>query len=224
MKPVLYTLVPLALLLLAAYVVWAIRARRSTASVSAEGQPAQTAALTELLDRLDAAGFFAYTDPDRVHEVRARTLKYGFLYGEQIRRAWPADAEDLAEGGVIPFLAAVEPYLRARGVTFGPVAQEFEGDRPYIVTIGIDRYLIYSVAELAGADIWGLALQRTAAILTALLEQAGSAERAYPLYCGNDAQILFLTPAQYALIRDSAALPEGEKPVMVAEPPVPAPA
>ena len=60
---------------------------------------------------------------------------------------------------------------------------------------------------------WELATSRTFAIVNLLLREAGSNERIYSLYGGNDLFALFLTENMYDIINKSKFIKETEKPV-----------
>ena len=66
------------------------------------------------------------------------------------------------------------------------------GDKKYEVVINGKPQLIYEGD--GGDDSWPLALKRLLEITNGLLEEAGSGERLYFSYSGNDGRVVLLTP------------------------------
>jgi hypothetical protein len=69
------------------------------------------------LSRLEALGFFRYARAEELDRIR-RAVKAApsFSFPQATRRAYHADAEELAEHGVLDFLGEVAPLLRREGV------------------------------------------------------------------------------------------------------------
>ena len=82
--------------------------------------------------------------------------------------------------------------LEREGVKLDTVVDDFS-DHKYEVVINGQRHLIYDGEALASANIWSVALKRLLEIVSGLLEQAGSSERLYGLYGGNDGRVILLT-------------------------------
>ena len=209
----------------------------------------------QLVQQLDAAGYFEWLDPAEAATVRAKIRVPGprYLHFEDAQRGFHADAENLSEQGVLEFIAELAPQLARRGVhipvipvqmrprfvrdpetgkeqrvtptelraddtipdepgiTFlRPVREDCPEDGShYTVTIGRHTQEMWNERM---SDIWQPALLHTLLLLNQLLEDAGSHERAYGMYGGNDARVVFLTPRQFELIRSYPALNEHEKP------------
>jgi hypothetical protein len=122
---------------------------------------------------------------------------------QQNGRFFHADAEELAEGGVVDFLKKVQPFLRHLGVALTSLDQTYD-ESSYTVSVNGKLYLIWNAAELQEIGIRGIATVRTFSIVNELIEKAGSLERLYALYGDNDLHGLFLTPDLKELIcRDS---------------------
>jgi hypothetical protein len=113
------------------------------------------------------------------------------------RRSYPADNEDLAEGNVGKTILLMKPVLEQEGVTLSSVVDDF-GDRKYEVVINGQRHLIYEGD--GGADRWVLALKRLLEITNGLLKEAGSNERLFAVYGGNEGRVILLTPEMHAHI------------------------
>lgn len=168
-----------------------------------------------LITRLAKLGFYRYAARERVPQLKAEAAKTGYLYGgEHTRRDYLADSEDLAEGGVKRFLEEMQPFLEELGVRIESIEEDF-GEQSYTVQVNGLRHVIYTEDEFRDGNIWELATKRAFAILNDLLEKAGSEERAYQLYGGNDLRLIFLTPAMYEAIQSTSAVEGKEKPVPV---------
>ena len=159
-----------------------------------------SAADVQLANDLEARGFFRYLDPEDAEKAKAAVTRDGIgaiWRVETGRFVLGADAEDLAEGGVVDWLEELRPTLERIGARIDvDVTQEFEESR-YVVHAGGRDYMIYDLegADAAAAEdgalLWGLSWSRAFGLLNDLLEQAGSGERAY---AGSDAGVWFLTP------------------------------
>jgi hypothetical protein len=170
-------------------------------------------AWNRLLTQLEAAGFYRYAPQDAISEAKTRALETGYLFDESTRRVYWADAEDLAEGGVLEFIDTVEPFLVHQGAKILSKDQDFVIGGAYSVRINGKWYPIYSADECEKADIWTLSSQRTYRMINDLLAGTKSDERVYLLYGGNDALAVFLTEQIYKILRDTALIDERDKPV-----------
>jgi len=167
------------------------------------------------MTKLEKLGFYRYAARERIPQLKAEAAKTGYLYGgEHTRRDYLADSEDLAEGGVKHFLEEMQPFLEELGARIESIEEDF-GEQSYSVEVNGLRHVIYTEDEFRDGNIWELATKRAFAILNDLLERAGSEERAYQLYGGNDLRLVFLTPAMYEAIQASNTLEEKEKPAPV---------
>jgi hypothetical protein len=68
------------------------------------------------LGELEARGLFRLVPADELAAARAEVLETGDPFPDATRRAWHADAESLAEQGMVEFLAEVLPFLEREGV------------------------------------------------------------------------------------------------------------
>jgi len=159
------------------------------------------------LDRLIGMGFLKFVPDQHRADVRLQlvaTATKGYLDSDwnddcvaTDLRGYPADNEDLAEGQVGATILLMKPVLEREGVKLDTVLDEC-GDEMYEVVINGQRHLIYEGD--GGEDSWTLALKRLLEIVNGLLEQAGSAERLYGMYAGNDGRVVLLTEAMYDYI------------------------
>jgi hypothetical protein len=154
----------------------------------------------QLANDLEARGFFRYLDPKDAEKAKAAVAKDGIgaiWRVETGRFVLGADAEDLAEGGIVDWLEELRPALARMGVRIDEdVTQEID-ETGYVVHAGGRDYTIYDLegADAAAAEdgtlLWGLSWSRAFGLLNDLLERAGSEELAY---AGSDAGVWFLTP------------------------------
>ncbi|GIV97614.1 MAG: hypothetical protein KatS3mg057_2271 [Herpetosiphonaceae bacterium] len=202
------------ILLALAALVWAFLSRRDTTTV---GVPHSPRTMESLLNELELLGFYRYTDPNDVIAVKAQAVEIGYLFGwECTQRDYIADAEDLAEGGVKAFLETILAFLQRQGVELHSVQEDYS-DQGYTIMVNGKTYAIYSNEEPSGANIWALSTKRTFDLVNHLLAEAGSDERVYLLYGGNDARAIFLTEEMHELIRTSGLLAPEEIPVRTDE-------
>jgi hypothetical protein len=171
-------------------------------------RPKEEPGAADRFPQLDRLGFFAYVDPSErgAIETDARRRPSEAVFDERTHRFFHADAESLAEGGVVELLRELEPTLRRLGVPALELDEELDADAPddYAVTVNGERRVIYSEPELAAAGsgrAWGLAAARTLRIVDDLLAAAGSNERAWAYQGGNDLGVWILTPE----LRDAVA-------------------
>lgn len=209
----------------------------------------------DLLAELEAVGFFAHSRPDDIAKLRREIQVSGFLFPDGIGRAFPADAEDLAEQGSLDFVARIAPFLKTQGISI-PLREEKRGVRRvrdprtgqveeqqrtvlvvddtipdvpgthfvrpakeecpasrdyYRVTMGKHTQEILNRTIPRSHD-WEAAMCHTLLLINNLLSDAGSPERAYGLYGGNDGHAVFLTERQFEIIRNAGEIEASEKP------------
>jgi hypothetical protein len=121
-------------------------------------------------------------------------------------RSYPADNENLAEGDIGVTILLMKSVLEQEGVKLKSVEDEFGGtedgpeDEGYRVVINGEPHEIYESEAVSSADIWILSLERLLQIVNGLLEDAGSHERLYGMYGGNDGRVILLTPEMHDYI------------------------
>ncbi len=77
----------------------------------------------DLVNGLEAIGFFEGVAKDRIAEVKQEILASRYLFHEAVARSYFADAEDLAEQGVLDFIGEISPRLALHGVHLPIVAK-----------------------------------------------------------------------------------------------------
>lgn len=160
-------------------------------------------------DRLIEMGYFKFLPPSEFEMARQElieSLSNGYLdteWNEELvsrdKRSYGADNEDLAEGSMGEFLLLMKDVLRLEGVTLESVEDDCDGDA-YHLSINGQRVLVYD-STAAGGEIWGIAIKRFLEIVDELLQNAGSKERLYGIYGGNDGRCILLTDEMYALLQ-----------------------
>jgi hypothetical protein len=174
-----------------------------------------------LADRLIGIGYFKYI-PDFdfaiARQELVEDLHKGYLGTNWIhdcvtrdKRSYPADNEDLAEGFMGETILLMRDVLSHEGVCIDSVEDDFQEHR-YDVVINGRRHLISEDKQLETVFCWVVAIKRLLEIVNELLAKAGSDERLYGMYGGNDGRAIFLTPEMFDFIKRSGLLSEGEMP------------
>jgi hypothetical protein len=209
----------------------------------------------DLVNALEVNGFFDQVGKNNIALAKQEILSSQFLFPEAVKRNHFADAEDLAEQGVLEFIAEMSPELARRGVHIPVVSvplrparernpktgeivevarsklsvddsipdpsgttylRPVRGELPesgeyYRVAIGTRTRGIWN-SQLSPEQCWEAGMCHTFILINQLLQDAGAQERIYGLYGGNDGQAVFLTPAQFDLIRGCEDIEETERP------------
>ncbi|HZS44848.1 MAG TPA: hypothetical protein VFC63_07065 [Blastocatellia bacterium] len=171
--------------------------------------------IAPLLDELERLGFYKYTSPDQVEKVKAESIKTGYLFGEMTGRDYIADSENLAEGGVKTFLNSLAPFLKDQDVTFNTIEEDFNVEGSYTVIVEGESFVMYTEDELSTGNFWELTTRRALSLVNKFLKNAGSSERMYFLYGGNDTQAVFLTPDMFKIISESSLIQSKDNPSSV---------
>ncbi len=66
--------------------------------------------------RLEALGWFRLVDAAAAEEAKRAIVARPYVLAGEVKRRFHADAEELAEGGIMNFLGTVLSFLRAEGV------------------------------------------------------------------------------------------------------------
>ncbi|MEH7123495.1 hypothetical protein V7149_13015 [Bacillus sp. JJ1503] len=168
--------------------------------------------IKSLLTELEALGFYKHADNQLVEELKKRSNKTGYLFWNETQRMYKSDAEDLAEGFIGQFFKEIAPFLIKEGITIESYEQSHTGDT-YEIIVNHKRFLILDDKIDNHLVLWELATNRTFSVVNLLLHEAGSNERLYSLYGGNDLFAIFLTKKMYETIRKSKLIKKTEKPV-----------
>jgi hypothetical protein len=160
-------------------------------------------------ERLIELGYVKYVPRAAIPAVRQEmigTLRRGYLDSEwdeecvsRDRRGYPADSEELAEGRMGEFLLLLKDVLQVEGVRLRSVEDDIDGQH-YDLLVNSERHPIYDADLLENGLIWGVATKRFLEIVNHLLRRAGSKERLYGIYGGNDGRAVLLTREMYHLL------------------------
>jgi hypothetical protein len=154
----------------------------------------------KLADEVESLGFYKYIAIDLIDDVKGEIEKGAYDWYLGAGRAFDADAERLAEGGVKDLIDYMRPALKVEGWDVGEIEESYDTERGYTIRIGTDRRTMWGEGE--GNKSWELTTMRTAALVDEWLAKAGSQERVHVLNGGEDAIFVLLTPAmQQAIAR-----------------------
>ena len=164
----------------------------------------------DLVEELDALGFYRFVKPHRIERLKAQFLKSPSLWTltHWTKRNYPADEERLAEGGVGTFLEELASILKACGVRLRQIEEKCDVDG-YSIAINNQVYELYSAEDVRAANedkslaMWEKTTQRSFALINRLLREQGSDERIYSYAGWNDHWAFVLTEAMYATLKDS---------------------
>lgn len=193
-------------------VLWLLRGRSAgvtpAASSSAPSQPSAVPA-PDFADAMLEGGFFAH-NPSAASCRDRIAVDAASLWACDSGRLFHADAEGLAEGFALTFLKEeVGPLLNKLGCPVEGAADSPESDT-YAIEIDGRHYPILDDRE--SDESWTEASDNVLALLNDLLKRAGSAERAFGLYGGEDLHVVFLSLELYARIRSEPTIIDREKP------------
>jgi hypothetical protein len=172
--------------------------------------PPPTAADHEpFVRRLEALGFFAHASPQKGEEIDGEIRRLGWpgVFSHE-RRFFHADAEELAEGGILGFLETIAPFLATQGVTVPEIQEDLAEDH-YHLNLANSDLEIYGPEDVAReatepGRVWAIATVRTFELVNRLLAATESQERLYAVNGGNDLFGMFLTQAQFSEITSYA--------------------
>jgi hypothetical protein len=161
---------------------------RASPKARVEGTP-----LAKLAEDLQPLGFYKFVFAEQIEGIKQEAHDSAHAWFVEVGRAFNADAERLAEGGVRDLLDYLRPALKVEGCELGAIAETYDAARGYTLTIGDERHTLWDQSEAAKS--WELTTARAAALIDHRLEQAGSAERVHVLNGGEDAVFVLLTAA-----------------------------
>jgi hypothetical protein len=145
-------------------------------------------------DELWKAGFFNNSeDWQRRESLREQVAQDGNWTTSE--RVFLADAEDLAEGGMIAALFDIGPKLTVRSRPIEKLEERFEEERHSLI-VNDSTFVVGP-----GEDPWHAAAATFFEAVNFLLQNNRSGERAYALYGGNDLHGVFLTPQMLDVMR-----------------------
>lgn len=166
-----------------------------------------------LINDLEKMGFYKYTEPKLIEENKQESIRTGYPFGEETGRQYSADSEDLSEGGVGEFLNEIKSFLDRQKVHFTINNEDFA--EQYEIEVNNEKVILYTNEELENEDYADLTTRRAFAIISELLEKAGSHERIYALYDWNDQLAIFLTNEMFERINGDHEIEDREKPRVI---------
>lgn len=153
------------------------------------------------VERLIEMGYLKYVPAPEIPDVRKELVKRlgrGNLnpgWGERgwrDRRIYLADHEELAEGHIGELPMEMKDVLEREGVRIESVEDLHRDDLGYKVIINGETYDIFDASIWEYSFGWGVAAKRALEIVNDLLSGAGSEERLYGIYGGNDGLVILL--------------------------------
>lgn len=172
--------------------------------------------INELILNLEKLGFYKYSEPSKIEEIKTECIKFGYVYGwEDTYRDFHVDAESIAEGGFEGFYKEINAFMEKQGIKL-IVSDVIYSGYLYSVKINDVNYEILKGDEFEKEN-WEFATDRCFSIINKVLMEKGTKERIYKLYGGNDLRAVFLTEEMYNEIRSFKELSEKEKPRSVPE-------
>lgn len=190
-----------------------LRKERTTKPATRANAKAKTAVSpsSKLADDVESLGFYKYAAADQIAELKAEIEEGAHEWYLAAGRAFGADAERLAEGGVKDLIDYMRPALEVEGREVPTDIEEtYDTERGYTIRIGAERITLWGEGE--GNKAWELTTTRTSALLNEWLSKAGSEERVHILYGGEDAIFVFLTAAMRKAITDSGVFKAADIP------------
>jgi hypothetical protein len=166
-------------------------------------KPRLTPGYTANLRRLIDLGYLKYVPESQRRAVAEQILgnmREGNIDGDwddqcnsSDRRCYSADNEDLSEGGMVECLLSLKEVLYQEGVKLESVEDDFR-DGHYDLLVNGERFMVHYAGQ---EDSWAIYFKRLLEIVNELLLRAGSRERLYGMYGGNEGRVIFLTDEMY---------------------------
>lgn len=122
------------------------------------------------------------------------------------KRVYGADSEDLAEQGIRSVIGEMKTVLEKEGVIIKNIDEVATEDGGYSVKVNNKVYEVFDKKNIDESDDWSIALKALLDIVNELLVNAGSKERLYSIYSGNDSQVIFLTKEMHNLLYEYSSI------------------
>lgn len=162
-----------------------------------------------LVAALEAAGYFAHLDAAAREAHRANLLAGGNPWDPDYGRTYLYDEDELGECGPRDLFEEARPFLERQGVKLGVIQQKAVVGLQVVLSIDGRREELLEPGEIDTLEeAAALVTRRTFRLLNRLLEQAGSAERAFRLRQDFNATVVFLTPEMRGLVGEVGEVPE----------------
>jgi len=170
----------------------------------------------EVISKLASLRFFSLTPKEELDGLKNKMIENydkrkffnGVTFNDSLRfvdhRFYFVDCEELFEsGGLIYYLNEVKPTFDKLGIVidFQNEVSQIEGDYwKHTIEINDVEYLAYDGA-MEGQNAWGVSFVNFVAMLNDVLMQNDTQERVYPISCGNDGKIVFLTTDMFKFVK-----------------------
>jgi hypothetical protein len=184
--------------------------KRDKTSGAGQRQPAEPTPLSRLADELEPLGFYKYVDGEDLDDIKAEASKGAAHWFLEVGRAFNADAERLAEGGVQDLLEYLGPAFKAEGCELPAMTQTYDSRHGYRLMIGDELHTMWNESEAKRS--WELTTTRAAALIERRLAVVGSQERVHLLSGGEDGVFVLLTPRMRDVIASSGVFRQEEVP------------
>ncbi len=163
-------------------------------------------------NQIEELGYFRYVKESKkkhIPRMLQKMKKTHSLFSVMVNRDYPADEERLAECGVKNFMMDIMSILRINNVIIDNIDERCSRDG-YNLNINGKEFVMYSGEEVdkVGVNIWNLTKERAFSMINKMLRVAGSDERIFSLYGGNDHWCVFLTLALHDIIVRSNLIAE----------------
>jgi hypothetical protein len=166
--------------------------------------------LSRLADALEPLGFYKYVAGEDLEDIKAEASQGAASWFLEVGRAFDADAEQLAEGGVEDLLDYLGPALKTEGCELPAITQTYDSRQGYTLMLGDEPHTMWNESEAKRS--WELTTTRAAALINRRLEMVGSQERVHLLSGGEDGVFVLLTAAMRDVIASSGVFRPGEVP------------
>jgi hypothetical protein len=183
------------------------RGKQSRASQSKRAEPTP---LSRLADELEPLGFYKYVAGEDLEAIKAEASKGAAFWFFEVGRAFDADAERLAEGGVADLLDYLGPALKTEGCELPAITQTYDARQGYTLIIGDEPHTMWNESEANRS--WELTTTRTAALINRKLEIVGSQESVHLLSGGEDGVFVLLTARMRDVLASSGVFRPEEVP------------
>lgn len=188
------------------------RGKKSSASQRKRAEPTP---FSRLADELEPLGFYKYVPGEDLEDVKEEASKGAAFWFLEVGRAFNADAERLAEGGVADLLDYLGPAFKAEGCELPAITQTYDSRQGYTLMIGDEPHTMWNESEAKRS--WELTTTRAAALINRRLEVVGSQERVHLISGGEDGVFVLLTAAMHDVIASSEVFRPEEVPGPVLE-------
>jgi len=184
--------------------------KRSKKSGASQSKRAEPTPLSRLADELEPLGFYKYVAGEALEDIKEEASKGAAHWFLEVGRAFDADAERLAEGGVADLLDYLGPALKTEGCELPAITQTYDSRQGYTLMIGDEPHTMWNESEAKRS--WELTTTRAAALINRRLEVVGSQERVHLLSGGEDGVFVLLTAGMREVIASSGVFRPGEVP------------